>query len=80
MYVCTYERIFVCMRACVRVFVFLSLCVCVCVQSNLYITTTQGANKMWPLWTGGLYMEVPNIQRYPDIVHYKIAFLTVLTV
>ena len=25
-------------------------------------------------------MEVPNIQRYPDIFHYKIALLTVLTV
>ena len=27
-------------------------------QWNLYIKTTLGSNKMWSLYTGGLYMQV----------------------
>ena len=40
-------------------------------QSNLYITTTQGTNRKWPLWTGGLYIEVPK---------YSIETLTYFTI
>ena len=35
------------------------------IYSNLYITTTQVTNKKWPLWTGGLYMEVPKYSTIP---------------
>ena len=44
-------------------------------QSNLYITATQGANRKWLLWTGVRYGQVTfiwrslNIQR--DIFLYK---------
>ncbi len=34
------------------------------VQWNLYIKTTLGTNKMWPLYTGGLHMQVQMHGKY----------------
>ena len=34
-------------------------------QSNLDITTTQGTNEKWSLWTRGLYMEVVKYSTIP---------------
>ncbi len=37
-------------------------------QWNLYIKTTLGANKMWSLYTGGLYMQI----QYADSIAWKV--------